>query len=147
MTMSIPAVVPAEKIVLLPEEVVAEETEEVIAPEKIALNGEEIEGEIKDVDGAFVLPVRAICEKAGLDVAWDDTLKAVTVGTVPMGVTFNIGENAYTKARMMPQTLSQAPVIIDGLTYVPVDFFTEILGATVENADGVISVELKVNLD
>ncbi len=147
MTMSIPAVVPAEKIVILPEDVVAEETEEVIAPEKIVVNGEEIEGEIKDVDGAYVLPVRVISEKAGLDVAWDDTLKAVTVGTVPMGVTFNIGENAYTKARMMPQTLSLAPSIIDGLTYVPVDFFTEILEAKVENANGVISVELKVNLD
>lgn len=145
MTMSLPAVVPAEKIVILPDFVVADETE--AEPEKIVLNGEDLAGEIKNVDGAILLPVRAICEKAGLDVAWDDTLKAVSVGTVPMGVTFNIGKNEYTKARMMPQTLSQAPAIIDELTYVPVDFFTDILGATVETKDGTLAVELKVNLD
>lgn len=146
MTMSLPAVVPAEKIVILPEAVATNNAEEV-EPEKIVLNGEELDGEIKNIDGAIALPVRAICEKAGLDVAWDDTLKAVTVGTVPMGVTFNIGENSYTKARMMPQTLTQAPTIIDGLTYVPVDFFTEILGAEVETKDGAINVNLVVNLD
>lgn len=163
MTMSIPAVVPAEKIVILPEAVVAEDDEteaevaqereaeadvaEIVEPEKIVLNGEDIDAELKNADGGYLLPVRAVCEKAGLDVAWDDTLKAVSVGTIPMGVNFSIGKNEYAKARMMPQELSSAPVLIDGLTYVPTDFFTEILGATVENADGAINVELKVNLD
>ncbi len=144
MTMSLPAMVPAEKIVILPEFTV--ETEEV-QPEKIVLNGEELDAEIKNVDGANLLPVRKVSETAGLTVGWDGTLRAVTVGTTAMGVTFNIGENVYTKAKMMPMTLSCAPVIIDDLTYVPVDFFTELLGAEVETKDGAIVINLTVNLD
>lgn len=144
MTMSIPAMMPAQKVVILPDEaMVSEETE----PETIVLNGETLDAEIKNIDGAYLLPVRKVSETAGLAVAWDDTLKAVTVGTTPMGVTFNVGENSYTKAKMMPMTLSSAPIIIDDLTYVPVDFFTELLGAAVETKDGAIVITLEVNLD
>lgn len=161
MTMSIPALVPAEKLVLLPEAVVAEDaTEEIVEedavvepkavetePEKIILNGEQLDASIKNIDGVYLLPVRKICETAGLDVAWDNTLKAVSVGTVPMGVTLNIGVNSYTKARMMPMELSSAPLLIDALTYVPFGFFTDILGAEAVIADGAISLTLSVNLD
>lgn len=144
MTMSIPAVVPAEKIVLLPEITVVEETEETL-PETVILNGKEFSTEelAKDVfeqDGIYFLPVRAICEAAGLEVKWDNELRAVSVGTIPMGVTFNIGVNAYTKARMAHQTLSAAPVIVEGRTFVPADFFTEILEAKISTADGEVSV-------
>lgn len=145
MTMSIPALVPAQKIVILPELQVEEKEE--VEPTKIILNGEELDAEIQNIDGAYLLPVRKVCEKAGLEVKWDDTLKAVSVGTIPMGVTFNIGENSYTKARMMPMTLSASPVIVEDSTYVPVDFFTEILGADIENKDGALNLSLTVNLD
>ncbi len=145
MTMSIPAVMPAQKLVILPE--LAEVAEQTVEPTEIVLNGEKLDAEIQNVDGAYMLPVRKISETAGLMVAWDDTLKAVTVGTVAMGVTFNIGENSYTKARMMPMTLSQAPAIINDRTYVPVDFFTDVLGAEVENKDGAFHITLTVNLD
>lgn len=144
MTMSLPAMVPAQKIVILPDEVAFSEE---VAPEKILLNGTELDAEIKNVDGAYLLPVRKVSETAGLTVGWDATLKAVKVGTVQMGVSFNIGVNSYTKAKMMPMTLSSAPVIINDLTYVPVDFFTELLGAEVETKDGAISINLTVNLD
>lgn len=141
MTMSIPAVVPSQKVVILPEEMAA--SEEAII-EKVVVNGEELVVDgisaVINKDSVIMLPVRAICEKADLEVSWDDTLKAVTVGTVPMGVTFNIGENAYTKAKMMPQTLSSEPIAENERTYVPVDFFTDILGATVSTENGTISV-------
>lgn len=148
MTMSIPAVVPAEKIVLLPEMPVIEETEDATEekiPETVILNGKEFSTEelAKDVfqqDGVCFLPVRAICEAAGLEVKWDNDLRAVSVGTIPMGVTFNIGVNAYTKARMAHQALSAAPIIVNDRTFVPADFFTEILEAKVSAADGEVSV-------
>lgn len=136
-TMSIPALLPAEKVVILPE-IAADEPE--AAPDKIAVNGEEIEAEIIDKDSAYMLPVRDICEKAGLEVKWDGELRAITVGTVQMGVTFNLGENSYTKARMMPMTLSSEPVLVNDRTYVPVDFFTELLGATATTEAGTISI-------
>ncbi len=136
MTMSIPALVPAQKVVILPEIVASEEVE----PTAISVNGEEIDAEIVDKDSAYMLPVRAICEKAGLEVKWDGELRAITVGTIQMGVTFNLGENSYTKAKMMPMTLSSEPVLVNERTYVPVDFFTELLGATVTNEAGTISI-------
>ena len=140
MTMSLPAMVPANKIVILPDEMVISEE---IPVEKVTVNGEEISADVSafiEKDSVILLPVRAVCEKVGLDVEWDDTLKAVTVGTVPMGATFNVGLNSYTKAKMMPQTLSSAPIAENGRTYVPVDFFTEILGADVTVENGVLSV-------
>lgn len=135
MTMSIPALVPANRIVILPEV-----TEIVETPHAVTVNGEAIDADILDKDGMILLPIRAIAEKLGLEVAWDNELKAVTVGTIPMGVTFNIALNSYTKARMMPQTLSAAPIAENERTYVPVDFFTEILEAEVVTENGVINI-------
>lgn len=139
MTMSLPAMVPADRIVILPEV-----TEIVEAPYAVTVNGEEIDAgdaqEVFDKDGMILLPVRAIAEKMGLEVKWNDDLKAISVGTTPMGATFNIGENSYTKARMMPQTLSSAPVVENERTYVPVDFFTEILDAQVSIENGVLNI-------
>ena len=135
MTMSIPALVPANRIVILPEV-----TEIVEAPHAVTVNGEALDVEILDKDGMILLPIRAIAEKLSLEVAWDDSLKAVTVGTVPMGVTFNVGINSFTKAKMMPQTLSAAPIAENERTFVPVDFFTELLEAEVSVEDGVLNI-------
>ena len=135
MTMSIPAVVPAEKIVLLPETVVVEETED-----GVNVVTEEIKAMIFEQDGVQLFPLRAICEAAGLEVKWDSYLGVISVGTVPMGVNLTIGENAYTKARMAHQTLSAAPVAVNDRTFVPADFFTEILGAQVSTENGEVSI-------
>lgn len=139
MTMSLPAMVPANKIVILPEIVEAIEV-----PTSVTVNGESVDfldaKAVFEKDGMWLLPVRAIAEKAGLEVKWDSSLNAITVGTIPMGVTFNLGVNSYTKARMMPQTLSSEPVCENERTYVPVDFFTEILGATTSIEDGVLNI-------
>lgn len=137
MTMSIPALVPANRIIILPEVTEIMDTQ---IPEKVTVNGEALDVEILDKDGMILLPIRAIAEKLGLEVAWDDGLKAVSVGTVPMGVTFNIGLNSYTKAKMMPQTLSAAPIAENERTFVPVDFFTELLEAEVSVEDGVLNI-------
>lgn len=139
MTMSIPALVPANRIVILPEIV-----EEVEVPYTVLVNGEAINAgdavEVLEKDGMWLVPVRAIAEKMGLEVKWNAELNAISVGTTPMGATFNIGENAYTKARMMPQTLSSAPVVENERTYVPVDFFTEILESQISIENGVLNI-------
>ena len=140
MTMSLPAVVPADKIVILPEI-----TEELEVPSNVTVNGEEVDTldaqKVFEKDGMWLLPVRAICEKVGLEVKWDSDLNSISVGTIPMGVTFNLGENSYTKARMMPQTLSSAPICENERTYVPVDFFTEILDAQISIENGTLDIK------
>lgn len=88
--------------------------------------------ETVDFDGVAMLPVRTIAESLGYEVAWDNTLQAVTVGTVQMGVNFKVGENSYNKSKMTPFVLESAPVLVEtdkgGVTYVPVSFFTDVLG-------------------
>lgn len=150
LTFSIPAQGSANKIVVLGQ-VVAPETEEEVVVEtvvtnldKVVVNGTEVATKVI-VGDATLLHVRAVCEAMGLEVAWDNDLFAVTVGTIPMGVNFKIGENSYNKARMMPFTLSAAPQLInDELTYIPVDFLTEILGAQVTIVDGVLNISYVV---
>ena len=153
-TMSIPAQLNAYKAVILEREHedTAKGMENVNKPVisepdgkkdiKITVNG--VDGNVTAVytDGVCMLPVRYVCEKLGLDVDWSDSLQAVTVGTVQMGANFAIGENSYKKAKMTAFTLSKAPELIDDKTYVPSDFFTEILEAQVSNDNGNITITL-----
>ena len=133
-TMSIPAKTNPTKVILL-------EERPVTYTEGIFVNGNSIDMTVvKAENGSYLLPVRFVAEALGLEVGWDNALRKVTVGTVPMGVNFTIGENSYNKARMTPFVLSSEPVLIDSRTYVPLDFFTEVLEAKVKVVDGVIAI-------
>ncbi len=119
MSLSLPALVSTEKIVVWVDNV---ETDVYVAE-----------------DGTKYYPLRKICEENGLSVTWNNDTRSVQVGTTAMGVYVTIGKNEYTFARMMPRTLSGAPILIPdetnpgyGITYVPGDFFTEILGIEVK---------------
>lgn len=83
--------------------------------------------DIKDVDGVKLVPVRKLAEGLGLEVVWNGEDKSVTVGTIPMGVSFKIGENSYSKSKMTPFVLEAAPQLINDTTFVPVSFFEEVL--------------------
>lgn len=142
-TRSIPPMAVPEKVIVLgdagaiPEEVLPAET----ATE--AMVGEK-KFEIVDKNGVDMLPVRAVSEALGLEVNWDSNFNAVTIGTVPMGVNFQIGTNVYNKARMTPFELEAAPIAEEtpagGVTYVPVSFFTDVLDCTADIADGVMTL-------
>ena len=131
-TMSIPAVVNPTKVIILPEKAATD-------LESVIVNGEYVEVKVIKDETGYKVPVRFIAEAMGLEVGWDGNLNKVTVGTEPMGVNFSIGTNEYNKARMTPFTLSAEPVLIESRTYVPVDFFTEILEAKVKVVDGTYS--------
>ncbi len=130
-TRSIPPQTTPEKIIVLNSRIgdgdQEGEVEEEVAVEAVKVAAGEVTVDITDIDGVKVVPVRAIAEALDLEVAWDGELKAVTIGTVPMGVNFVVGTNAYNKSRMMPQELEAAPVIIEDRTFVPVSFFETIL--------------------
>lgn len=124
-TMSIPAKVPAEKVVILTEET-ADNSDE------IYIGGIKVEDVVIE-DGITLIPLRKICEDLGYTVEWDGEKSAVSVGTLQMGVYIRIGENKYSKAKMAASVLSKAPTLINEKTYVPSEFFTEILEQTVTN--------------
>lgn len=133
MTMSIPAIANPAKVVVLGDAEPAADGEDA-APEydyHFVVDGEDA---VTTEDGVVLVPVRKYAESLGLEVGWDRVLRSVTVGTVPMGVGFKIGENSYSKARMTPFVLEAAPRLIDSKTYVPVSFFEQVLQADVKIA-------------
>lgn len=112
----------------------------------VTVNGNEVDAHMVDSNGVTMLPIRSVAEAMGLDVSWDEERQAVSVGTMQMGAFLRIGENKYSKAKMMAAELDAAPelVILDdiGYTYVPVSFFAEILEADVQvdEATGSIAI-------
>lgn len=105
----------------------------------LTVNGSEVDAHFVEVEGVTMLPIRSVAEAMGLEVSWDNERQAVSVGTTQMGAFLKIGENKYSKAKMMAAELEIAPVLITfdevGLTYVPVSFFSEILEADVKTDD------------
>ena len=134
-TMSIPPITNPTRVVVLgdAEAPSTAPSEEVVqAPlyaYELTVDGNDI---YKDENGVDMIPVRKYAEGLGLEVGWDGELQSVTVGTVPMGVHFRIGENSYAKARMTPFVLEAAPRLVGDTTYVPVSFFEQVLEAKVE---------------
>lgn len=125
-TMSIPALMNAEKVIIIGN---TEENSDNTAPSAYVISSADksTETDCYSENGINYLPVRAVSEALGYDVNWSESLKAVTVGTVQMGTTFNVGINKYTKAKMKAWELSSAPIMVEDKMYVPTDFFTEIL--------------------
>ena len=92
-----------------------------------------------------MVPVRAIAEALGFTVEWDAAIPAVMINNGMFS--FAIGEDHYTRGKMMPITLGQAAVCVcvgdTGVTHVPVSFFTEVLGLDAVIADGTLTISIK----
>lgn len=154
-TLSLPAQATPIAIVKLNDDAVqsGEENkeEEALTPEKIDLSAVK-NIVVKDtqiayvpvtVNGVSMVPVRSVAEALGYEVAWNDENKAVTMGHAY----FKIDEDSYVIGKRMPDSLGQAPVLIalpgesNALTYVPAEFFTDVLGCdlTLDGENAVIS--------
>lgn len=165
MTMSIPAQVPANKVYLMPKDIDNTEnndglqtldetsrTTPVADMTKIIVGDKKIEAKLQTAETAegqqvVMVPLRVVAETLGYEVAWNDMLQSVTVGTVPMGVNFKVGEDSYNKARMAPTSLGIAPILVATgdadihVTYVPVTFFSELLEAEVTTDGATIVIK------
>lgn len=131
-TKSIPAQTTPEKVIIMYEKAVApiymltDEEKEMIkqslAEATLIVNGAEIQSPsaIMSDDGVIMVPVRAVAEAMGLTVEWFADTQTVQVGK---SLSFSIGKDAYAYNKMSPVALGTAPVLKDGKTYVPIDFF------------------------
>lgn len=99
----------------------------------IKVNNEIISKYYIESDGTVMLPLRKIAETFGFSVEWDGENRTVLLNSGMYSL--QIGVNSYIKGRMVPVALKAAPYIKEDLTYVPVEYFTEILeaAAVVEN--------------
>lgn len=139
-TRSIPAQTTPIKVVVLGENEMALKalenvnTEATPAPETTPEATPEVTDNYKDLkignvykkDQTLMVPLRVVAEYLGYTVEWDGATKSIMLNSGMYSL--KIGENAYGKGKMMPQQLSCAPEINDDdLTYVPVEYFSEIL--------------------
>lgn len=96
----------------------------------VSLNEEEIAYDVKPqyVNGILMVPLKATLEKLAYEVFWNAQSRTIEVIKGAQYTSLTIGQNSYIKNRMAPFELSTAPVIIDGRTLIPVEFFSEVLG-------------------
>jgi len=71
-------------------------------------------------DGILMVPLRAVAEALGYSVTWDAGARGIRLG---VAINAWIGNTEVNVARMAPQTISAAPALVDGTTFVPLDFF------------------------
>ncbi len=101
------------------------------------------------VDGVQMLPVREFAEAMGYKVDWNNDDRTVTVGHA----FFAIDTDSYVIGRRAPVTLGQAPVLIDiensgyASTFVPVTFFTQVLGETITVDGDTATVQIRENVE
>ena len=86
-------------------------------------------------NGTVMVPLREIAETLGFTVEWDGATRSVMLNSGKYSL--KIDENSYVAGRMMPVELGSAPVIKKDLTFVPVEYFTQVLGV----AEGTIVTE------
>ena len=110
------------------------------APEKIIIDNENVEIKGKPVvhEGVIMLPLRELVEADGMKVEWDEETNTAMINLGMYAVT--LGKNAYIKGRMTPIELDCAPVLIDDKTYVPANYFAEVLGKKVEVKDNAVYI-------
>jgi len=94
-----------------------------------------ISAETQIIEGITMIPLRKTLEAFGYQFTWHEASKRVDLSKGPLWTSITIGENAYFRQKMAPWALSSAPIILDGHTWVPVEFLSEItsLGVEVEN--------------
>lgn len=127
-TRSIPAQTTPIEIIVLSEEIEKEDNENIndVSSMDIVVNNEKIESEnaFSNEEGTVMVPLRAISESLGFDVTWDNTAQGVKIGKATF---LNIGKDNYTYMKTAPIQLGTAPELVEGVTYVPLSFFKEVL--------------------
>lgn len=102
----------------------------------------EIDGDVADSRACIMVPLRAIAEKLGFTVTWDNGV--ITVTGRERYAQMTIGKDEYFAAPMREGmmgaslfSLGCAPYMINGSAYVPVDLFNALLSCK----EGAITLE------
>ncbi len=77
-----------------------------------------------------MMPMRQVCEGLGFSVYWDSLIKATTISKGLFSTKIIQGKNSYFPSLNVSRELETAPVVQYGKTFLPISFFTAILGAT-----------------
>ena len=131
-TRSIPEMATAIKVIVLYEDAV---TLPATLPEvtidatgwPVLVDGKLVDGAkaYQNTAGIVMVPLRATAEALGFDVNWDSMTRSIRLG---VAINLWIDKTEVHVGRMAPISISTAPQLIDGTTFVPLDFFRTALG-------------------
>lgn len=99
---------------------------------QIAINGDVLNLQQKPIiqNGSTLAPMRAIFEKFGLSLTWNENERSITAINNNIEIKLNVGSNiAYVNGEK--KELLQCPEIINGTTMIPLRFIAESLECTV----------------
>lgn len=100
---------------------------------KVIVNGNEIAADyIVNEAGDKMIPLRGVCEELGFEVNWIEESRAIEIVKMPIFITCSPDFDGYAFSRMAHQPLGTAPILVDGTTYVPASFVSDILGGTID---------------
>ncbi len=114
------------------------ENEVIVGKQQIIINGEKVDLDktnlsqyIYSKNGNTMVPLRAVAEKMGYVVEWNEEKQAVTVGNDTWEIILYIGDDSYvgvTKIKdavgmTAPQSYGVAPETVEDCTFVPAKMF------------------------
>lgn len=105
-------------------------TQTVNAEYKILINGLALETNYKPYksDSTIMVPLKDIAVKFNYQVNWNNFAKRIEMINGKYTTSVKEGVNIYYFNQIPQRALSKAPEIKNGTTYVPVEFFKDILG-------------------
>lgn len=98
--------------------------------------------EIYKQDSHIMVPLRAVAEKLGFKVEWNNERQGITLDNKEVNTTVYIGEDTYYMASSFaigmsaPTPLGAAPALKNGTTYVPAEMFDILCGSGTVTVDG-----------
>jgi len=104
-------------------------TEAAKSADETASAGDKAAADKENTNEITMVPVRQYAEKLGYSVSWDNDTKSVIVTKGSARFTVKVGVNEYLINNAIAP-LESAPTNQNGTVYVPVTFFTKVLGAT-----------------
>lgn len=107
---------------------------------KVAYNDEMINYDVETqvIDGVTMVPLKLTLDQLEFEVNWEAQSRQVTLLRGAQYTAITIGENSYFKNKMAPIELSHSPIIVEGRTLVPLEFFTDILDIGIQVKDNKI---------
>jgi hypothetical protein len=99
------------------------------------------EKDVTLMEDKAMLPLRETLEYFGYDVIWNGQSQSVEIKKGAQWTAIQINKNAYFKNKMASHKLSSAPKIFEDKAYVPVEFFTDVLGLSLSLDQGRVKVE------
>lgn len=99
---------------------------------------------LKANNGTVMIPLTDVLHKLQFKVKWNGKTKTSEISKGAVRTSVTVGKNSYSFGKMAPQKLGAAPVMNKGRVYVPLNFLTDILHASItKNQNGSMEVTLK----